>query len=72
MCNKKRKHASFSKLKVGDYVIDNTEERFKILEIDKIGRVLKVQDPKSNDKIWIPALYINKPWLLDLCGDQKT
>lgn len=66
-----RKHPCFSKLKIGSVLTDNLEEKFEVLEIDKIekrARVKDLQDTKS--RFWISWIYINKPHLLDLLGED--
>jgi hypothetical protein len=57
-----RQHNCFSKLRIGDIVI----EKFEVLDIDRNNKEAKLkdlQDPKS--KFWISAIYINEPELFD-------
>lgn len=66
-----RKHPCFSKLKIGSVLTDNLGEKFEVLGIDKIekrARVKDLQDTKS--RFWLPSIYINKPHLLDLLGED--
>jgi len=61
-----RHHSCFSRLKIGDIIVDNLGEKFEVLDIDrddKIAKLKDLQDPKS--KFWISAIYINKPELLN-------